>query len=249
MHVRHDSAQIAQWRWCAACRSHSSAQVVQARTHDSSKGCTTSWSHWPARERTRAVTSQMSAHVWQSAMQTRIARTSSSMRSESAQAMQVCTQFKEASIAAATSTRSSGACWGEASSIWRVSVMLVLVFVVAVLSWLGRSLRMVALIPPARRGLRRATRRTFRKMIEMRVPPRCVYPRYPRRLGPRTRGRCELGEARSPSPSRLARAVAAARANALAPDRSQGAAAAAPHDLPGDDSVATLRRCPLPVSA
>ena len=113
MHVRHDSAQIAQWRWCAACRSHSSAQVVQARTHDSSKGCTTRWSHWPARERIRAVTSQMSAHVWQSAMQTRIARTSSSMRSESAQAMQVCTQLKEASIAAATSTRSSGGCWGK----------------------------------------------------------------------------------------------------------------------------------------
>lgn len=179
MHVRHDPAQIAQWRWCAACRSHSSAQVEQARTHDSSNGCTTRWSHWPARERTRAVTSQISAHVWQSAIQTRIAATSSSMRSESAHAMQVCTQFKEASIAAATSTRSSGPCWGEASSIWRVSVMLVLVFVVALLSWLGRSPHMVARVPPARPGFRGATRRAFSKMIEMRVPPRHVYPRYP----------------------------------------------------------------------
>ena len=138
------------------------------------------------------MTSQMSAHVWQSAMQTRIARTSSSMRSESAHAMQVCTQFKEASIAAATSTRSSGACWGEASSIWRVSVMLVLVFVVALLSWLGRSLHMVALVPPARPGFRGATRRTFRKMIQMRVPPRHVYPRYPQRPNPGTPGRCEI---------------------------------------------------------
>ena len=189
MQVRHDSAQIAQWRWCAACRSHSSAQVVQARTHDSSKGWTTRGSHWPARERTRAVTSQISAHVWQSAMQTRIARTSSSMRSESAQAMQVCRQFKEASIAAATSARSRGACWGEASSIWRVvSVMLELIFVVAPLSRLGRSPHMVALVPPARPGSRGPTRRTFRKMIQVRVPPRHVYPRYPRRLNPGTRG-------------------------------------------------------------
>jgi hypothetical protein len=58
-------------------------------------------------------------------MQARIALTSSSMRSESAHVVHVWTQFKQASIAAVTVPRSSGTGLGEASSIWRVSVMLV----------------------------------------------------------------------------------------------------------------------------
>ena len=67
--------------------------------------------------------SQMSAQTRLSAMQARSVTTSFSMRSESAHAVQAWTQVKQVSIAAASSATATGTASGEASSIWRVSVM------------------------------------------------------------------------------------------------------------------------------
>jgi hypothetical protein len=106
-----------------ACRSHSSAHVVHERTQATRRSRTVRMSHCPGRERTRAVASQMSAQTRLSATQARSVTTSSSMRSESAQAVQVWTQVKQVSIAAASSSTATGTAAGEAFSIWRVSVM------------------------------------------------------------------------------------------------------------------------------